>query len=88
MNCSAWIGTRDEFTVTAKVDTTQADGRHGTVRINKAYIVHLEQIKQGLRTGEAFWATKVEEGCGVRLSYSNVIVLLGGNISSSLIQEC
>jgi len=59
---AAWIGTRDAFTVTAKVDTTQADGRHGSVRINKEYIVHPEQIKQDLRIGEAFWATKVGSG--------------------------
>lgn len=47
-----WIGTRDAFTVTEKVDTRQADGRHGTVRINKEYVVHPEQIKQGLCTGK------------------------------------
>jgi conjugal transfer pilus assembly protein TraD len=58
----SWIGTKDAFTVTAKVDTQQTDGRHGSVRINKEFIVHPEEIKQGLRTGEAFWASKVGRG--------------------------
>lgn len=57
---AAWIGTKDAFTVTAQVDVQQgADGRLGTVRVNKEYIVHPEEIKQGLQVGEAFYVSKV-----------------------------
>lgn len=59
---AAWIGTRDSFTVTAQVDARQgADGRLGTVRVNKEYVVHPEEIKQRLRIGEAFYITKVSK---------------------------
>jgi type IV secretory pathway TraG/TraD family ATPase VirD4 len=59
---AAWIGTRDAFTVTAQIDARQgADGQLGSVRVNKEYIVHPEEIKQHLKTGEAFYVSKVKQ---------------------------
>jgi len=56
---SNWIGTRDAFTITAQLNTKQADAGLGSVRRNREFIVHPDAIKQGLRTGEAFYVTKV-----------------------------
>lgn len=56
---SAWMGTRDTFTVTAQIDGRHSDSVLGTVRADKGYIIHPESIKQALRTGEAFYASKV-----------------------------
>ena len=56
---SAWMGTKDAFTVTAQVNVGQSDGGLGSVRMNKEYLVHPEAIKQGLRVGEAFCVSKV-----------------------------
>ena len=54
-----WIGTRDAFTITAQLNTEKAQTGLGSVRVNKEFIVHPDTIKQGLRTGEAFYVTKV-----------------------------
>lgn len=70
---AAWIGTRDAFTVTAQIDSRQgADGQLGSVRVNKEYIVHPEEIKQHLKTGEAFYVSKVRQiyQDKIRIKYS------------------
>lgn len=54
-----WVGTQDAFTVTAQINTKQGDAAMGSVRRNKEFIVHTDDIKQGLQTGEAFYITKI-----------------------------
>ena len=54
-----WIGTKDVFTVTAQINVKQGDAAMGSVRRNKEFIVHTDDIKQGLQAGEAFYITKV-----------------------------
>jgi len=56
---SNWIGTRNSFTVTAQLNMAQSDTGLGTVRRDREFIVHPDDIKQGLQTGEAFYVTKV-----------------------------
>lgn len=53
-----WIGTKDAFTVTAQLNINSANGGLGTVRQSKQYIVHPDDIKQGLQTGEAYLIKK------------------------------
>lgn len=59
---AGWMGTQDTFTVTAQFDLEKAGAGLGSIKADKGYIVHPEQIKQGLRTGDAFWASKVGSG--------------------------
>ncbi len=54
-----WVGTQEGFTVTAQLNIKQGDANMGSVRRNKEFIVHTDDIKQGLQTGEAFYITKV-----------------------------
>ncbi len=54
-----WVGTRDAFTVTAQINVKEGDAAMGSVRRNKEFIVHTDEIKQGLGTGEVFYVTKV-----------------------------
>ena len=54
-----WVGTKDVFTVTAQLNIKQGDAAMGSVRRSKEFIIHTDDIKQGLRTGEAFYVTKV-----------------------------
>lgn len=54
-----WIGTKDVFTVTAQLNTGQGTTGMGTVRRNREFIVHPDQIKQELKVGEAFFVSKV-----------------------------
>ena len=56
---SKWIGTQDAFTVTAQLSVNQGATGLGTVKSNKDFIVHPDEIKQTLQTGEAFYITKV-----------------------------
>ena len=58
---SSLIGTKDTFTVTAQISSHTTDSSMGTVRQNKEFIVHPDAIKQELRTGEAFFVTKVDK---------------------------
>lgn len=55
----SWVGTKDIFTVTAQINTKEGDAGMGTVRRNKEFIIHPDDIKQGLQAGEAFYITKV-----------------------------
>lgn len=56
---AGWVGTRDSFDVTAQISSGQGSTGMGSVRRNKAFIVHPDAIKQGLQPGEAFYVTKV-----------------------------
>lgn len=56
---SQWVGTRDAFTVTAQLNTTQCESGMGSVRKNKEFIIHPDAIKQELDTGDVFYITKV-----------------------------
>lgn len=58
---ASWVGTRDGFDITAQISQVQGGGTGmGSVRRNKSFIVHPDEIKQGLQPGEAFYITKVE----------------------------
>ena len=54
-----WVGTRDVFSVTAQLNMKENEGGMGSVSVNKEYIVHPDEIKRGLKVGEAFLVTKV-----------------------------
>ena len=58
---AGWIGTKDSFNLTAQVDVQSGDGGTGmgSVRRVKEFIVHPDDIKQGLAVGEAFLVSKV-----------------------------
>lgn len=56
---TSWIGTQDAFTVSAQYNPNQADAGVGTIGHTKEFIVHPDQIKQGLQTGEAYCVSKV-----------------------------
>lgn len=56
---AGWIGTRNTFTVTAQLNAAESGAGMGTVRQNREFIVHPDAIKQELRVGEAFYASKV-----------------------------
>lgn len=43
----------------AAIPSGQSDSAKGSVRWNKEFIVHPDDIKQGLQAGEAFYITKV-----------------------------
>lgn len=55
---AAWMGTRDDFNVTAQFDSRQPSGL-GSVKAEKGYIVHPETIKQRLRVGQAYVVSKI-----------------------------
>lgn len=54
-----WVGTEYAMTVTAQINDDQSDSQKGSVRWNKEFIVHPDDIKQGLQPGEAYYITKV-----------------------------
>jgi hypothetical protein len=54
-----WIGTKDSFDITAVLDEKLPKSNLGSLSRNKSFIVHPDDIKQGLKTGEAHLATKV-----------------------------
>lgn len=56
---SAWMGTHDTFTLTAQFDPSQKGVGLGSISADKTYAVHPESIKRGLKTGEAFFVSKV-----------------------------
>jgi conjugal transfer pilus assembly protein TraD len=57
---AGWIGTKDVFDVTAQVNLNDISSKLGSVKKNRGFIVHPDQIKQELLPGEAFYVTKVE----------------------------
>lgn len=56
-----WIGTQDSYDVTAVLDTGLTKSNLGSLSKNKAFIVHPDDIKQRLKTGEAYFATKINK---------------------------
>ncbi len=56
---ASWIGTKDTFNVTAQLDIHAHDATLGTVKQVKEFIVHPDDIKQTLNTGDAFLISKV-----------------------------
>ena len=57
---SNWIGTKTAFTVSAQYNPNQKDKGVGTIGHTKEFIVHPDDIKQKLKTGEAYCVSKVE----------------------------
>jgi hypothetical protein len=51
------VGTKNAFTVTAQLDG--GSGGLGSVRNNKEFIIHPDNIKQELQPGDAYIITKV-----------------------------
>lgn len=58
---TAWIGTEDSYEVTAVVNAEYSHSNLGSLSKNKSFIVHPDEIKQKLKIGEAFFATKVNK---------------------------
>lgn len=56
---AGWMGTKDTFNVTAQYDAQSSDANLGSIRPDKTYVIHPESIKQSLRTGEAYFVSKV-----------------------------
>lgn len=54
-----WIGTKDVISVTAQLNLKDRSDGMGNVRPSKVFIVHPDAIKQELKTGEAFYVSKV-----------------------------
>ncbi len=69
---SSWIGTRETFTVTAQLNAQEGGTGMGTVKRNREFIVHPDAIKQGLKVGEVFYASKVRrfEWDKIQIAYS------------------
>ncbi|HSW69146.1 MAG TPA: type IV secretion system DNA-binding domain-containing protein [Gammaproteobacteria bacterium] len=57
---ASWVGTTENFTVTAQLNSKEANSGMGSVRVNKEFIVHPDAIKQKLLTGEVFYISKLE----------------------------
>lgn len=55
---ASWVGTMENFTVTAQLDGKNGSSGMGSVRVNKEFIVHPDAIKQELYIGEIFYITK------------------------------
>lgn len=58
---SHWVGTREVFDLTLQVSDEKNRNTLGSVRQNKAFILHPDEIKQHLQPGEAFYITKVNK---------------------------
>ncbi len=58
-----WVGTQDVFNVTAQLNLQEASDM-GSVKFDKEFIIHPETIKQKLKTGEAFYVSKVNDFLG------------------------
>lgn len=56
---ASWVGTKENFTVTAQLNSKDADSGMGSVRVNKEFIIHPDAVKQELQAGETFYVTKV-----------------------------
>jgi hypothetical protein len=66
---TSWIGTKDAFVVSTQFNPNQTDAGVGSIGHTKEFIVHPDQIKQGLVTGEAYCVSKVG-----RFSWEKVMV--------------
>ncbi|OGT41396.1 MAG: hypothetical protein A3F13_05325 [Gammaproteobacteria bacterium RIFCSPHIGHO2_12_FULL_40_19] len=58
---ASWAGTKNTFNVTAQFNSKDNSASLGSVRPDKTFIIHPESIKQRLRTGEAYYVSKVGE---------------------------
>ncbi len=56
---ASWVGTKENFTVTAQLNFKDANSGMGSVRVNKEFIIHPDAVKKELQTGETFYITKV-----------------------------
>jgi len=57
---AAWIGTKDGFDISAQLDSRLGiSASMGSVKVNKQYIIHPESIKQNLKKGECYAASKI-----------------------------
>lgn len=56
---SHWAGTNDSLNVTAQIGGDRGNNV-GSVRADKKFIIHPEQIKKDLSTGEAFFVSKID----------------------------
>jgi type IV secretory pathway TraG/TraD family ATPase VirD4 len=56
---SEWVGTHEDFNVTAQITTSQSEAGMGSVRKERKFFIHPDAIKQKLETGDAFYVTKV-----------------------------
>lgn len=57
---TTWAGTQERFTVTTQIDNQQGSVGNGSIRRTKEFIIHPDEIKQDLLTGEAFYMTKIK----------------------------
>src|SRR5436190_4092218 len=57
-NVASWVGTQDGFDITAQISEDATTGM-GSVKRNKSFIIHPDEIKQSLQPGEAFYISKV-----------------------------
>lgn len=55
---ASWVGTKDGFDITAQLSEDRLTGM-GSVKRNKSFIIHPDEIKQALQPGEAFYISKV-----------------------------
>jgi hypothetical protein len=64
---TSWIGTKDAFVVSTQFNPNQTDAGVGSIGHTKEFIVHPDQIKQGLRTGDAYCVSKVRQFSWVKV---------------------
>jgi type IV secretory pathway TraG/TraD family ATPase VirD4 len=58
---SKWIGTTDSYDLTAQIDLKNMATSLGSASANKAFIVHPDDIKQRLCTGETIFVCKIND---------------------------
>jgi hypothetical protein len=56
---SMWAGTKDAFNITTQLNINAGEAEMGTVKNIKEFILHPDDIKQTLTTGEAFMVSKL-----------------------------
>jgi hypothetical protein len=57
---AGWVGTTERFTLTAQLNPRQLETNMGSIRINKEFIIHPDEIKKNLRVGESFYINKIK----------------------------
>ncbi|MDQ5899921.1 MAG: hypothetical protein QG624_840 [Pseudomonadota bacterium] len=57
---ASWVGTQDGFDITAQISEDASTGM-GSVKRNKSFIIHPDEVKQSLQPGEAFYISKVNK---------------------------
>lgn len=56
---SKWTGTQNTLNYTSQVNSLDQQSLLGSVRKSKEFMIHPDEIKQGLKVGEAFCVSKV-----------------------------